>query len=81
MHYNLEIKDEFKMQDKLGGGSVEAKPPVMHEYIVTAKTGIFKNGRHYKKGDSVMLVAKAADVFLREKEIRRVDGESFERYD
>lgn len=75
MDYKLEIKDGFKMQD--ASGNAEIKKPVLNEYRVIAKAGIFKNGKHYQQGETVKMVTKSAQSFIKAKEIDYIEGYTY----
>ena len=57
------------MQDKPGTSQESFKPPPTKEYEVVAETGIFKNGKLYKKGEKILLIEKAAANFLASRDV------------
>lgn len=65
--YKVHIMEETpKVVDKVA-------PPVKietKEYIVTAETGIFKQGKAYKKGDTVVLVKAAGEHLIKVGEVK-----------
>jgi hypothetical protein len=78
MHHELKLHDEFKMQEKIGGGNATVKAPELFEYKVKAKSGMFKNGRQYEKGEKIMLVKKAADNLLAAGDIDYITGNDYD---
>jgi hypothetical protein len=70
MDHKLEINDELKMQEKIGGENATVKVPELKEYEVTADSGLFKNGKQYMKGEKILLVEQAAKGFLDNNEIK-----------
>ncbi len=66
-HINLNIADGFVTKDVLGK-NVNAMVKV-GLYQVICEEGLFKNGKHYTKGEKIELVEKAATNFLNNNEI------------
>jgi hypothetical protein len=64
------------MTDKKAQDSVVATlqtvegAPARKEYEVTSKAGLFKNGKLYKQGDTVLLDDQTASAFLVLEEVK-----------
>ena len=70
MHHTISIQDEFKMQDK--PGNTEAAEPVKKEYEVISESGLYKSGKHYTKGETILLIEKAAASFIAAGDIKTI---------
>lgn len=56
--------DTINTEDNAETNILESSQPARQKYTVTSEAGLFKNGKHYKEGDTVELDAKTAQNFI-----------------
>lgn len=67
----LKVGDGTKSEDNVGGAPVD-RIPDRKPYLVTAETGLFKNGHTYKRGDTVELDARTAESAIQAGDVEEI---------
>lgn len=73
MHHEIELSEEMKMADKTFAGDPVQLPTKAYEVVSAA--GLFKNGKQYATGETILLTDKTAANFIASGDVKEVTNE------
>lgn len=71
--HKLEVNEDGKASDSVGGAPAEPQQPSHKEFTVAAKAGLTKRGQHWPRGSKIELDPLTAERFINAGDV--VDGD------